>query len=72
LAGTEQPVDELLAALPEVGLRLNNLFQRTDGTWQANVRDAVNDTGAEFGLGPTPAAALVQALKKAGIEVDGI
>lgn len=71
MAATSQPVDELLAALPEVGLRLNNMFQRTDGVWQANVRDA-NDTGAEFGLGPTPAAALVQALKKAGIEVDGI
>lgn len=64
------PVDELLAALPDVGLRLNNLFQRDDGAWQANLRDDKDTT--EFGLGATPAEALTKALRAAGCAIEEI
>lgn len=64
-----QPVDELLGALPEVGLRLHNLFQLGDG-WQANVRASDGDPCFEFGRGATPAQALVAALKAAGVKVE--
>lgn len=65
-----KPVDELLTALPAVGLHLNNLFQCEDGSWQANMRDASGGDFYDFGKGATPAAALIACLQKAGVEVS--
>jgi len=61
-------LDELLDALPDVGLKLCNLFQTTE-RWQANVCAADDLTGYEFGIGDTPLDALVACLRKAGVNV---
>lgn len=60
---------EILALFtPESGLRLNNLFQRGDWTWQANVHDAADNAYA-FGFGATAESALIAALSSAGFNV---
>lgn len=61
-------LDELIDALPDVGLRLNNLFQLDDGRWQANVRES--DTCAPFGRGATPVEALTAAIGVLGIKIE--
>jgi len=69
-------LEETLLSLEMVGLRVNNLFQLDDGTWQANVRNIEPaDSGPpgretdrfchHFGRGATPSAALKQALTNA-------
>lgn len=64
-------LDELLPELPGLGLRLNNLFQLTTGTWQANVCDAGEaGAGYEFGRADTPVEALLNALKAAGVKFE--
>lgn len=69
-------VDEILEALPEVGLRLTNLFQsryelagnvKIDG-WQANV--SADGTCYQFGRGETPILALQAALKASGVDLQ--
>ena len=69
-------VDEILEALPEVGLRLMNLFQsnyelpdktKIDG-WQANV--SADGTCYQFGRGETPILALQAALKASGVDLQ--
>lgn len=66
--------DELLLSAGEVGLRVSNLFQRDDGQWQANLREVApnekNEHAHEFGLGPTPNAALTAAYEAAGCKVE--
>jgi hypothetical protein len=57
-------VDEALQRVAAAGFRLNNLFQRADGPWQANVV-APNGFGVEFGRAATPAAALHIAMANA-------
>lgn len=72
-------VDQILAEIADSPLHLNNLFQTQDGLWQANVRETVLKTedveGAtktratvlhNFGIGHTPAAALLSAIEEAG------
>lgn len=54
----EQVIDDINLR----GLLVNNLFQRDDGTWQANVRGP--DCFSQFGRGATPAAALQDALRR--------
>lgn len=64
-------LEELLPELPGLGLRLNNLFQLTTGAWQANVCNAGEaGTGYEFGRADTPVAALLKALKAAGVVIE--
>lgn len=53
-------VDELIAEVNRMSLRLNNLFQLHDGRWQANITDGVKFW--EFGRGDTAVAALYAAL----------
>lgn len=62
-------LDEVIALLPEAGLMLRNLFQRSDGNWQANVGNVVGED-AEFGIGPTPVIALLFAFGKAGVMLE--
>lgn len=63
----------MLLSANNVGLRVNNLFQLDNGTWQANLRALEPDTkdmyDHEFGHGATPKAALAAAYVKAGCEV---
>lgn len=60
-------LEALLAEVNARGLRVNNLFQRRDWTWQANVTDGAKFH--EFGLGATAAEALGRALDKAPASV---
>lgn len=62
-------VDEILAELPGLNLRLRNLFNLGDG-WQANVCEASDDVGFQFGRGPTAVDALLGALKAAGVRFE--
>ena len=62
-------VDEILAELPGLRLRLRNLFQLGDG-WQANVCEADDTVGFQFGRGAAPVEALTAALKAAGVKVE--
>lgn len=62
-------LDEILEALPDVGLRLRNLFQLADG-WQANVSSADENTAFQFGRGATPVEAMVNCLKLSGVVVS--
>jgi hypothetical protein len=62
--------DELLEALPEVGLKLWMLDQTGEG-WHAAVYDPLNPlTSRQEGEGATPAEALTNALKAAGVNVE--
>lgn len=63
-------VDEILDALPGVGLRLSNLFQLDNGLWRANTRDTLPPQRHEFGDGDTALEALVACLAKVGIDVS--
>lgn len=63
-------LDDLVDALPDVNLRLNNLFEYEDGKWQANVSDRDTFVGYEFGRGGTPTEALLNAIRAAGVKID--
>lgn len=60
-------LDDLLSAISDSSVRVNNLFQRDDGTWQANVREG--EECFEFGVGATPYEAMSKALAAAGYNV---
>lgn len=64
-------VDEILAALPAVAMRLVNLGEHTGADrWGAQISPAdFKQYDIWDGQGETPVAALLAALKKAGIEV---
>lgn len=67
------PTDELLAALPEVGLRLVTLGEhRGAALWGAMLAQRGWEPGDTIydGHGDTPAAALIAALKEAGVDVS--
>jgi hypothetical protein len=58
-------IEALFAEATTRHLRINNLFERIDGVWQANT--CTDDPVAhcyEFGLGATPQEALRAALDK--------
>lgn len=67
-------LDDLVAALDGLPLKLNNLFQRDDGTWQANLRERdpapdAREIYHEFGIGDSAVNALLRALESAGYGV---
>lgn len=71
---SDKPTDELLAALPEVGLQLWMLCDNGPGGWYCVIhgRGSVprdNDPNSGWGNGETPAAALIEALGRCGIQV---
>lgn len=67
---SSKPTDEILAALSEVGLRLWMLDQIDDGRWHAAVYAPTSPlTSRAEGDGDSPAAALIAALKVAGVDV---
>jgi hypothetical protein len=53
-------VDSLLMEIAERGWMVNNLFQRDDSTWQANLRTSTHFT--HFGVGTTALEALAEAI----------
>jgi hypothetical protein len=59
-------LEELFSEVEVLGLYVNNLFQRHDGKWQANLRDG--QQGYEFGRGDTPVAAMRECIDKARTE----
>lgn len=70
---SSKPTDELLAALPEVGLRLVTLGEHTGADrWGVQVAEEAFGPSSRLyhGQGDSPAAALIQALQRAGIQVS--
>lgn len=68
---SSKPTDEILAALPELGLLVWRLDQGSDWKWHAVLEDTTADPLAyPCGDGDTAAAALIEALGKAGIRVE--
>lgn len=68
------PVDELLAALPEVGLSLIYLGEHTGAdVWGCMIgpRDDPQHRGGHWdGQGETPSDAIAVALRRAGVNVE--
>lgn len=68
-------VDEILAALPDVGLGLNCLQEKSGGAdesrWYACIREAKGGPDASLwdGWGPDPLYAMVMACTRAGVNV---
>lgn len=60
-------LEELIEFAQVLGFRVNNLFERQDGNWQANVFN--EDVAHEYGQGDDPGAALTEALRKAGVDL---
>lgn len=59
-------IEDLLTEIVEHGWRLNNLFQRSDGIYQANLRRQV-EAGhwvTDFAIGPTAESALTSCVDK--------
>jgi hypothetical protein len=54
-------LENLLIEIAERGWFVNNLFQISDGSWQANLR-TLDDRFTDFGRGDTPAEALSLAI----------
>lgn len=54
-------LETLLEEIAERGWLVSNLFQRDDGTWQANLRTPTHHT--DYGKGPTPVLALSLAIE---------
>lgn len=61
-------IEALLAICRERAIRVNNLFEHDDGTWQANLRCA--DGTTEFARGGTALEALNGALVNAAVHLD--
>lgn len=53
-------IERLLETIASRHFLVNNLFQRSDGTWQCNLRNASH--AAAWGFGPTCADALAEAI----------
>ena len=53
-------LEDLLADISSRGWLVNNLFQRDNGTWQANLRTSTHATG--YGYANSPALALSLAI----------
>ena len=58
-------LESLLEQAREEKLRLNNLFERDDGLFQCNFREAVDGHGHHYGIGDSEAAAAWRALETA-------
>lgn len=68
MSGSSSPVDEMLAALPEVQLRLWILADN-GGDWYCVVSPYNSPFPQHYANAPTAAGALIGALQAAGIEV---
>lgn len=62
--------DEILAALPQVGLRLWILGDQGNEGWYAVVNEIGQPTKQYHGNGATAQDALARALEDAGVKVD--
>lgn len=60
-------IEKYFSDIAAMGLFVNNLFQRHDGKWQANLRDS--SECYEFGRGESPMLALNDAIEKAKISL---
>lgn len=58
-------IEDLLAEIAERNWLLNNLFQLSDGSWQANLRSDTHYT--DWGRGSTPQEALSRAINNLSI-----
>lgn len=68
---SSKPTDEILAALPELGLLVWRLDQGSDWKWHVVLEDTTKHPLEMYsGDGDTAAAALIEALGKAGITVE--
>ena len=56
---------KILADIAAAGWLVNNLFQRTDRSWQANLYRP-GTGGRDFGRGGTPEAALADCIARMG------
>lgn len=63
-------VDELLAALPDVGLRLWMLDQADVNWWHASLCESASPTTRFEADAATPGDALAGALAKAGVVIE--
>jgi len=54
--GNSCTISDLITEINAFGLKVNNLFQRTDDVWQANIREG--EVYFQFGYGQTPEEAL--------------
>lgn len=63
-------VDELLAALPDVGLRLWMLDQCDANWWHASLCESASPTARFEADAATPGDALAAALAKAGVNIS--
>jgi len=59
-------IESAILSIHEAGFRVLNLFERKDGTWQANVCD--DEKAWEFGFAGDPEVALIKAFRRT---VDG-
>ena len=59
---TQPTLETVLAEILERGWLVNNLFQLSDGSWQANLR--TNLLATEFANGATPLEALALCIDK--------
>lgn len=64
-------VDEILAALPQVGFRLWMLADNGTAGWYAVVCEDKEPATQYHGNGETALAAMARALEDAGVKVDG-
>jgi hypothetical protein len=55
-------VDAALGEVKARGLRLQMLFERPDGLWQASLNTGASRCAAGYGVAADPSAALAQAL----------
>jgi hypothetical protein len=61
---TPPTLEKLFAEVKQMGARINNLFHRMDGQWQANLRSRDNNSVFQFGFGPTASDAMRSAIAK--------
>lgn len=64
-------VDDFIAALPEVSLRLVYIGQHRCGTWGCYLDHTLGGGDVKWGEGDTPQAAIAGALRMAGVQIDG-
>lgn len=63
-------LDEVIAALPDAGFTVRNLFQTKEG-WRAHIHDtSAAEPTYVFGCAEAPAEAILAALKAAGVKID--
>jgi hypothetical protein len=66
-------IADLIATIQQDGFLLNNLFQRDDGLWQANLRPANPEragVGQAFAVAASPQAALTQVIAACPVVAD--